>query len=411
MFKLREKRWYKLDNSAKIIPSMTNNLNTNVFRLVCSLKEKVEADKLAIALKMTCEEFPMFTCKMKSGLFWHYLETSSSDPFVEEDHVYPCSKLDGDLLFKVTYYKNRINLDMYHVLADGNGALEFLKYLVACYLDLVYGLSHHDKVNTASIYAKESDDFKKFSKFGKKKVDNQYKSAYKLKFPRKENTVGDVIEVHLSASEIKRIAHECDCTVTVYLTAILIRSIVECAHVGDLKKPIGIIVPIDLRGIFPSQTVRNFFYTVNIQYEYREEDTLLDIINFLKEKFSEKFSKDNLQALLDSYMSLEKLLLLRIIPNFLKDFILGIITGFRNTETMGFSNLGVIKMPEVYSDYICAFSGVMSTVGLQLTTMTYNDELRFSFMSHFLTNEIEKNMVKFLKDAGIEKCKIVSNKE
>lgn len=73
--------------------------------------------------------------------------------------------------------------------------------------------------------------------------------------------------------------------------------------------------------------------------------------------------------------------------------------------------MGVIKMPKVYSDYICAFSGIMSTIDLQLTTMTYNDELRFSFMSHFLTNEIEKNMVKFLKDAGIEKCKIASNKE
>lgn len=78
---------------------------------------------------------------------------------------------------------------------------------------------------------------------------------------------------------------------------------------------------------------------------------------------------------------------------------------------MGFSNLGVVEMPEVYSDYICAFSGVMSTVDLHLTTMTYNDELIFSFMSHFVTNEIERNMVKFLKDTGIEKCKIVSNKE
>ena len=38
------------------------------------------------------------------------------------------------LLFKVTYYKKRINFEVFHVLTDGTGATEFLKELVKNYL-------------------------------------------------------------------------------------------------------------------------------------------------------------------------------------------------------------------------------------------------------------------------------------
>ncbi len=408
---MRDKCWYKLDNSAKIMPSMTNSLNTNVFRLVCSLNEEVNLEILNVALKATCEEFPIFLCTMKSGLFWHYLETSNVVPVALQEHTNPCSKLDGPLLFRVSYYKKRINLDVYHVLTDGNGALEFLKYLVAYYLDLVHDSSFHDEINRASKYAKESDDFKRFSKGSRKIKMSKNKAAYKLKFPRKESTVGDVLEVHMSVKEIKELAHKYDTTVTIYLTAVLISSILASARVKDLKKPIGITIPIDLRGVFPSETIRNFFYTISIQYKYDERDTFEDIIEFLKRRFKEEFAKDNLQALLDSYMALEKILLLRIIPNVLKDVILGVITGFRNTETMTFSNLGVVRMPKEYAKYIESFSGIMSTVDMHLTTMSYGDELVLGFMTHFTTNEIERNMVRFLQNAGIKRVKIVSNKE
>ena len=44
------KNWYSLDNTAKIMPSTTTNLNTNVFRLVCTLIEDVDGKVLQEAL-------------------------------------------------------------------------------------------------------------------------------------------------------------------------------------------------------------------------------------------------------------------------------------------------------------------------------------------------------------------------
>ena len=39
---MRNKNWYTLDNSAKIMPSTTTNFNTNVFRLSCTLLENID---------------------------------------------------------------------------------------------------------------------------------------------------------------------------------------------------------------------------------------------------------------------------------------------------------------------------------------------------------------------------------
>lgn len=408
---MSDKRWYKLDNSAKIMPSMTNSLNTNVFRLSCTLKEDVNPDILKLAMMEACSEFPMFMCTMKSGLFWHYLETSHVMPVVLEEKSYPLSKIDNGLLFRLTYHKKRINLEVYHVLADGNGAMEFLKFIVASYLDKVHGMNYHVGLNKASEYEKASDDFSKFDKGSRRIKFSKNKIAYKFKFPRKEDTIPDIIEIHTSCTKVKECAHKYGTTVTIYLASILISSIIRCAKVKDLKKPIGITVPIDLRNVFPSQTTRNFFYAVGIQYEYRDTYQIQDIVDVLKAKFDKEFSKENLQELLDSYMILEKFLLIRIIPNVLKDFILGLITVRRDTETMALSNMGVINFPKEYEDYVESFSGMMSSTGLHLTAMSYKEKLVLSFTSHYLTNEIERSMVKLLKEDGIDDILIVSNKE
>ena len=42
------------------------------------------------------------------------------------------------LLFDVSWYRKRINLEVCHVLTDGTGALQFLRTLVARYLTLCH---------------------------------------------------------------------------------------------------------------------------------------------------------------------------------------------------------------------------------------------------------------------------------
>ena len=57
---MKKRNWYRLDNSAKIMPSTTTNLNTNVFRLSCTLTKQIDEKVLQEALDKTLIEFPMF---------------------------------------------------------------------------------------------------------------------------------------------------------------------------------------------------------------------------------------------------------------------------------------------------------------------------------------------------------------
>ena len=144
------KNWYKLDNAAKIVPSTAKGANTRVFRLTCELNEEVDGNILQAAVDETIEEFPFFNCVLHRGIFWYYLEDSDLKPIVEEEHSPACLPLyipgHKNLLYRVNYFEKRINLEMFHVLADGTGAFMFFKSLIIRYLQKVHNLSEDIKV-------------------------------------------------------------------------------------------------------------------------------------------------------------------------------------------------------------------------------------------------------------------------
>ena len=137
-------KWRKLDNAALAFPLVTDKNDTRVFRFYCQLKEAVNSEILQKALDQTLEKYPLFRAVLRKGLFWFYLERRDIDAFVKEEKRPPCSSLyirdKRDLLFEVTYYKKRINFEVFHVLTDGTGASEFIRELVKNYLYL----AHHE---------------------------------------------------------------------------------------------------------------------------------------------------------------------------------------------------------------------------------------------------------------------------
>ena len=138
------KHWRRLDNAAKLFPAASSKRDTRVFRFYCELKEDIQQEILQKAVDRTLEKYPIFLSVLRKGLFWHYLEQSNKRPVVREEYKEPCSSLyirdKRDLLFEVTYYKKRINFEVFHVLTDGTGASEFVRELVKNYLYL----AHHE---------------------------------------------------------------------------------------------------------------------------------------------------------------------------------------------------------------------------------------------------------------------------
>ena len=109
-------------------------------------------------------------------------------------------------------------------------------------------------------------------------------------------------------------------------------------------------------------------------------------------------------------MFLEKVLVIRLVPNFIKDFALKFfaMNGKRGQTTV-LSNLGIIKLPDQYSKYVDSFTALASTEDLSLTVCSFKDTIVLGFTSHFVSKDIERAYLKNIQKEIDDKILIVSN--
>lgn len=403
-----EKKWYKLDNAAKIFPPTSTRSDPKVFRFACELYEDIEKDTLQEALNSTLEEYPLFLSCLKKGLFWYYLETSNVSPKVEKEENVVCDRIDKELLFRVSYYRKRINLEVYHALTDGTGTLYFLKSLVTNYLVIKHKIKEKIILDNTSIYEKETDSFAKYYKRSKKIRIAKNKRAYNLKGARYPENCLKVIEGVVPTKDILRLAKEYNTTVTVYLTSILIKSISSTMSLKDKKRPVVVTIPVNLRKYFKSNTARNFFNTISVSYKFNEDnDSLTDIINSISEQFKTKLTKDCLDYQMNSLALLENVFIIRLIPIFIKDIVLKYFyKRSRKEQTIALSNVGIVDMPDILQKYIKLFDVFASTDCMQICMCSYLDNMVLSFTSHFVDTEIQKN---FFTELSSQNIKVLIN--
>lgn len=389
--KVKRKKWYKLDNAAKIFPPTTDKYDTKTFRFSVFLKEDIAKETLQEALDITIKDFPIFRSKLKKGFFWYYLEETEELPTVKLEHTIPCDEREEELLFKVMYFKKRISVEVSHELTDATGTLLFLKSLTANYLNIKYTLKKNIPLDTSSVSDKSMDSYNTYYQKSTIKRKKVKEAAYHFKGETFPEGRLKIIEGKASTKGVLSLAKNHETTLTVYLTALLIESIGKTMTLKERQKPIYITVPVNLRNYFPSSTVRNFFGTITVCYKYQDQ-SIESIIKDIKEQFQVALTKEKLAENMNNLAALEKIFLVRIVPRVIKDLVLKI--GYQmstKSHTMSLSNIGKIEVPEEYRKYIDYFEVFSSTDGMQVCLCSYEDSLLISFSSHFVTSQIERN--------------------
>lgn len=405
-------KWSKLDNAAKIFPSTSGKKDTKVFRFSCELLEPIEAPLLQKALEETMMQFPSFQCIMRRGLFWYYLEETDLTPVARQEYKPPCSPLyhknKKTLLFEVTYYRNRIHFEVYHSLTDGTGAMAFLRTLVYQYIVIRYSSDFKNPVPfteyDASISQKEDDSFQRYytkEKYIPKK-EKKVKGVRLRGLRHLENRIR-VTEGVLPVKEVLKEAHAHNATLSIFITALFICAIGKELSMLNRKKPVVVAVPVNLRNYFPSESVRNFFSVFTVSYDFSKRDgSLEDIIEKVKEDFEIGLKEENLKVRLNKLASFEHNILARMIPLFLKDFVLKAANKLTDSAiTASVSNIGIVKMPKEIKAYIRLFSIFISTTKVQICFCSYENNIVISFTSPFLNMEIQKNFFRLLSEKGI----------
>lgn len=407
----KKARWRKLDNAAKLYSAASNKKDTRVFRFYCELKEEVEPILLQKALDQTMETFPMFLMVLRKGLFWHYLEPCNLHPIVKEEYKEPCSRLyikdKKNLLFEVTYYKKRINFEVFHVLTDGTGATEFLKELVTNYLYLVHKDEGLEQVSMLpedmTVQDQEDDSFLKYYSKDQRRPKEKKIHAFQIRKKKKDGHHLHVHESVVPVQDVLKRSRELGVSMTVFLTAVYLMAIHEEMSKMQEKRPVVLMVPVNLRKFFPSTSMLNFFNWIEPGYDFTKQDNSFEtVLEYTKEFFKEQLTKEKMSAHISELLALELHPILRLAPLELKN--LCIHAGAKFSEknvTAIFSNMSVVKMPESYVPYIERFGVYTNTPKLELCLCSFQDKLSFAFTSRYDTENIERNFYRMLKEQGI----------
>lgn len=406
---MAEDRWYKVDNVSKVFLASMTRRDTRAFRVSCSLKEKIESEILQQALLKACRQRPQFQVSIRRGVFWHYMEVTNVEPVVEEEKTRPCPTLygpgyEGKLHYKVSYFGNRINLDMFHVLADGNGGLEFLNVIVLNYLQI----KHPGQLDDVPIFSGasaadlEEDSFKQF--YGKKgKIGELAKKCYHIRGLKHPYDQLQFMEIRLPVKDVLAKAKEAGGTMTSFLGATLMMSVYKDMPALQRNKPISISMPVNLRNFYPSATSRNFFNSVTVSHVFTGEETINEMTRKFDEKLKAELTPERICQRMDNYEQLEQLILVRMVPLFIKN---PVVRYFAKQEakcvTAVISNLGKLKLPEELSEYIEGYAAFCSTNTLFITSCSYGEYLTLGVASAYRNTNVLCKFVKSFTDQGID---------
>ena len=410
------KRWRTLDNAAKLFPPTSSKHDSRVFRVACELKEEVDPAELQLALDKTMELFPFYRAVMKQGLFWYYLEDSDLPIIVTGEKTHPCTPLYSrnkkKLLFEVTYYRRRINLEVYHVLSDGTGALQFLRTMVLFYLQKKHNLYQDEQLHLDYDAAQSERNFDSFSQYflperliKKRKVPK----SYKIKGDKLPPGRTCVIEALMSAKQIREAAKTHGATITEFLTTIFVMAIGDGVALQHRNLPVTIGVPVNLRQYFHSRSARNFFSVINVSCQLGEHIVFDDILEQVRKAFADELTEDKIRTRMNTFASLEHNLAMKVVPLALKDPIMGAVAKYADRRvTAGLSNVGRIDLPEVASKHIRLIDAFNSTRNLQMLIVSYLDNFIINFTSIFEATDVQRRFFSRLVEQGIS-CEISTN--
>lgn len=413
--KTRKIRWYKLDNTAHLFPVIAGENMTNVYRISVELQEDIMPEPLQEALDIVLPKFDVFNVRLRRGVFWFYFEENGKKaPKVHEENTFPCRFIrqnrNRSYMFRVTYYKKRINLEVFHILTDGMGGINFLRELTYQYLRIVHEELRDDGIDRLSkdTSLNREDSFIQNYKRSKKSGFARQK-AYLIK--QEKLSPGELGLMHgkMSIDKLKAAAKNYGASINEYLVAVFAWSIyVECLHTMPSNKPIRIAVPVNLRPYFDSVTTRNFFVVVSAEFwpkeqkRYSFEEVLTDIVGNLRSQIQ----KEHLEDLFSYSVSNQKNKFLRVFPLFLKNIAIKVVytqSALANTTTV--TNIGNIQVEEAYRDYIENFHAFISASKGQFikgTICSYKNTLTFTISSLFAETHIQQGIFRKLAEDGVD---------
>lgn len=410
--------WLRLDNAAKIYPAIQNDELTSVFRISVVLKQTVRAKPLLEAVDLLEQRFPYYKVKPKIGFFWYYLEYFDHRIPLNADTNIPCRSFDKDqFIFRVLAKKKTISVEFSHILTDGTGGLEFLKSLLLTYFQRsgvpIPDSADYMRPGTTPSEKEFEDSYNKY--FEEEiptpgKIPKAFHLAYKLNSIPRFNVVTGVLPI----DNISKKSREYGVSITVYLVSVYLQVLQKIYHSVPFirrkskSKILRVEVPVNLRKIYPSETMRNFslFVLPGIDLDlgdYSFEEIVKTVYHLMHLETDKKL----ISRIISRNVGAERNILVKNIPLFIKSLIL--YFKYKSSGTNLYSgvitNLGKINLPAEVSHLIDHFVFIPpppdKTLKVNCGVAGFGDKLIVSFGNITQSMDLEQRFFKTLIEHGI----------
>jgi len=218
--------------------------------------------------------------------------------------------------------------------------------------------------------------------------------------------------LRLRTAQLVQTAKAHNVTVTTFIGAAMMDALqnMQAQYIPNAmqRKAIKVQLPVNLRNLFPSNTLRNFalYTTPEIDprlghYSFRE---LCDVVrSTMVLEVNPKF----MSSMIATNVSAERLLAIRMVPLFIKNLIMKMVfdsVGERKS-CLSVSNLGLVKLPEEMKPYVDRFDfilGVQSSAPYNCGVISYGDTTCINFIRNIQESQLEYHFFKVLQGLGLD---------
>ena len=401
-----QKNWYRLDTAALIFPAIARRDWSNAFRVSADLDEEIDVPVMERAAADLKSRFPSYYVSLRKGAFWYYLEESAEGVRVGEDFAYPLTFMSSDELKKsclrVLVYKNRVAAEFFHSLTDGRGGIVYLSNLVARYLELKYGVSAPPGALIRDISAAPEPEELEDS-FLKNAADSaagrSEPPSYRLHGTRAPDGFRYLTTGITPSAALLAKAHEYGVTVTSFLAAVMAQSVIEIQELERPKRrrrPVKITIPVDLRRLYGSRTLRNFSLVLNVGVDPRYgEYSLAELCSAIHHQLGAGATPQNMAGMIAANVQPQRIVPLRLAPVFLKNLVMDGVYR-RSGESGGslnISNLGRIELPEEMRPHVRRMEFI---IGPQRSYPNNCSVLSYGGMTYI-------NMIRSVRESALER--------
>ena len=406
----KDRIYYPIDSGALFYPVIRTRRSESIFTYTLLMLDDVNPEMLSKAVEESFLRFPTMAVRLRVSYSKHYFENNKLP--------LPIREWDGKVLapinrkknnyhnIRISYKGKKIVFDFFHSVTDANGALRFLKYVCYEYAKLIG--KDVSEITDVDLNSRESegeieDSFIKYYQ----------KTSFRLEdikslIGEKPITIGGNPAPktftcrELVAKEVIDLAREKKTTVTALLGGILAYSIIKTREKIDYRKSLILMIPVDYRRVFPSNTMRNFVFFIRCKIKPQPQYILDDYIRLVHDQIVEGTKKENLQYDLSTIVKGSKNIILKICPLFLKIAIAKFSRLFLKTrQTIIFSNIGKVDIDKRLDvDKIMFNLNVSKNATTNCAAISTNGEMVLAFSKSVSNDMVENKTFNMLESLG-----------